>query len=278
MEQLVRFLMRYGVYFLFVILEAVSFTVIVNRNSFQHSAFLSSSNRLSGSVYDAGNSVVEYFGLSEANRQLSVENVDLKNRVARLEALLATVTDTSARHPYILADKEYQYIAAKVINNSVNKLQNYITLNKGRRDGVYPEMGVVTNEGIVGVVSASNDQFSTVVPLLNPKSRISCKIKRTGDFGQLSWNGIDPDYVQLDEVPRHAEVRVGDTLVTTGFSSIFPEGIRAGIVSKCSKPDNKTYVQIVAKTAVAFRSVSYVKVVKFNHQEELKQVEKEAGQ
>jgi rod shape-determining protein MreC len=275
MEQLIRFLMRYGVYFLFVVLEAFSFIVIVNQNSFQHAAFYSSSNRIAGAIYSAGNSVVEYFGLTDVNRQLSAENIELKNRVVRLEALLASAGDTLSHTPYILADKDYQYIEAKVINNSVNKLQNFITLNKGRRDGVMPEMGVVTNEGIVGVVSASNDRYSTVLPLLNPKSHISCKIKRSRDFGQLTWDGIDPDYVQLDEVPRHGDVRVGDTIVTTGYSSIFPEGIRAGIVSRCSKPANKTYVQIDIKAGVSFRTVSYVKVVKFNYIEDLKAIEKE---
>lgn len=278
MEQLWRFLMRYGIYFLFVLLEAISFLVVVNQNSFQRASFFSSCNYLSASVYSVANSFVEYFGLSEANRQLSEENNQLKNRVARLEDELAQVTDTTEKHPLVLGDKEYRFISAKVISNSVNKLQNYITLNKGRADGIEPEMGVINNQGVVGVVSAVTDHFSTVIPVLNSKSRISCKSKRSNDFGVLLWNGIDPDYVQMDEVPRHAVIHVGDTLVTSGFSSIFPEGIPAGYITKCSAPENKSYYAIEARSAAVFRTLSYVKVVKFKFTEELREVQKEGEQ
>ena len=278
MEQLLRFLMRYGVYLLFVFLEAISFVVIVNQNSFQRASFLSSSNYLSASVYSAANSIVEYFGLSEANKQLSDENNQLKNRVVRLEAELAQVSDTTDKRPLVLGDKEYQFIAAKVISNSVNKLKNSITLNKGRLDGIEPEMGVVNNQGVVGVVSAVTDHYASVIPILNSKSRISCKAKRSGDFGVLLWNGIDPDYVQMDEVPRHAVIHVRDTLVTSGFSSIFPEGIPVGYVTRCSTPENKSYYFIEAKTAAVFRTLSYVKVVKFKYKEELRAVQEEGDQ
>ncbi|MTK53461.1 rod shape-determining protein MreC [Paludibacter sp.] len=278
MEQLLRFLMRYGVYFLFVFLEAISFVFIVNQNSFQRASFLSSSNYISASVYSAANSFVEYFGLSEANKQLSDENNQLKNKVVRLEAELAQLTDTTDRRPLVLADKEYQFIAAKVISNSVNKLKNSITLNKGRLDGIEPEMGVINNQGVVGVVSAVTDHYASVIPVLNSKSRISCKSKRSNDFGVLLWNGIDPDYVQVDEVPRHAVIHVRDTLVTSGFSSIFPEGIPVGYVTRCATPENKSYYSIEAKTAAIFRTLSYVKVVKFKYKEELREVQKEEEQ
>ncbi len=278
MEQLLRFLMRYGVYFLFVLLEAVSFVFVVNQNSFQRASFLSSSNYISASVYSAANSVVEYFGLSEANRQLSDENNQLKNRVVRLEAELSQLTDTTGRHPLVVADKEYQFIAAKVISNSINKLNNSITLNKGRLDGIEPEMGVINNQGVVGIVSAVTAHYATVIPILNSKSRVSCKSKRSGDFGVLVWDGIDPDYVQMEEVPRHAVIHLRDTLVTSGFSSIFPEGIPVGYVTRCSTPENKSYYAIEARTAAVFRTLSYVKVVKFKYREELREVQKEEDQ
>ncbi len=278
MEQLLRFLMRYGVYFLFVLLESVSFVFVVNQNSFQRASFLSSSNYISASVYSAANAVVEYFGLSEANRQLSDENNQLKNRMVRLEAELSQLTDTTGRHPLVVADKEYQFIAAKVISNSINKLNNSITLNKGRLDGIEPEMGVINNQGVVGIVSAVTAHYATVIPILNSKSRVSCKSKRSGDFGVLVWDGIDPDYVQMEEVPRHAVIHLRDTLVTSGFSSIFPEGIPVGYVSRCSTPENKSYYAIEARTAAVFRTLSYVKVVKFKYREELREVQKEEDQ
>ena len=278
MEQLLRFLMRYGVYILFIFLEAISFLFVVNQNSFQHASFLSSCNRITASIYNLENSVVEYFGLSEANNQLAVENTQLKNRLSQLEATLAQVKDTFGNRPYKVADQEFQFISAKVIGNSINKLQNYITLDKGRLDGIEPEMGVVNNQGVVGIISAVTDHFATVIPILNSKSRISCKSKRSNDFGVLVWNGLDADYVQLEEVPRHAVVQVKDTLVTSGFSSIFPEGIPVGYVTRCAKPENKTYYAIEAKTAAIFRTLSYVKVVKFNLKQELREVQKEGEQ
>jgi rod shape-determining protein MreC len=239
--------MRYGGTFLFVILEVFSLLIVVNQNSFQHASFLSSSNQAAASILNAESSITSYFGLENTNRQLAIENTALQNRVALLQGRLELLKDSTHGDLQIAPDQTYHYVSAKVIGNSINKLQNYITLNKGKLDGVKPEMGVVNDQGVVGIVTAVSDHFAAVMSLLNSKSQLSCKIKRTNDFGRLVWNGIDSDYAQLLEVPRHADVRVGDTLITSGFSAIFPEGIPVGIVTQSSRPSSSSYYDITAK-------------------------------
>ncbi len=278
MEQLLRFLMRYGGTFLFVILEVFSLLIVVNQNSFQHASFLSSSNQVAASFLNAESSVTSYFGLETTNRQLAIENTALQNRVALLQGRLELLKDSTHGNLQIAPDQAYHYVSAKVIGNSINKLQNYITLNKGKLDGIKPEMGVVNDQGVVGIVTAVSDHFAAVMSLLNSKSQLSCKIKRTNDFGRLVWNGIDSDYAQLLEVPRHADVRVGDTLITSGFSAIFPEGIPVGIVTQSSRPSTSSYYDITAKLTTKFRSLTYVKVIQYQNQEELQTVQKEGVQ
>lgn len=270
--------MRYGGTFLFVILEVVSLLIVVNQNSFQHASFLSSSNEAAASLLNTESALTSYFGLKETNRQLADENTALQNRVTQLQGRLELLKDSTHGNLQIAPDQAYRYVSAKVIGNSVNKLQNYITLNKGRLDGIQPEMGVVVNQGIVGIVTAVSDHFSAVMSLLNSKSQLSCKIKRTNDFGRLVWNGVDSDFAQLLEVSRHADVRVGDTLITSGFSAIFPEGIPVGIVTQSSRPSTSSYYDITAKLTTDFRTLTYVMVIQYRNMEELQTVQKEGQQ
>jgi rod shape-determining protein MreC len=278
MEQLFRFLMRYGGTFLFIILESFSLIIVVNQNSFQHASFLSSSNQVAASLLNVEGSVVSYFGLVDTNQQLASENAILQNRVTQLQGRLELLKDSTHGELQIAPDQAYHYVPAKVIGNSINRLQNFITLNKGRLDGIKPEMGVVDNRGVVGIVTAVSDHFTVVMSLLNSKSQLSCKIKRTNDFGSLVWNGVDTDYANLLEVPKHADVRVNDTLITSGFSAIFPEGIPVGIVTQSQKSSSTSYYYIVVKLTANFRTLTYVNVIQYQNLEELKTVQKEGEQ
>jgi rod shape-determining protein MreC len=278
MEQLFRFLMRYGGTFLFIILESFSLIIVVNQNSFQHASFLSSSNQVAASLLNVEGSVVSYFGLVDTNQQLASENAILQNRVTQLQGRLELLKDSTHGELQIAPDQAYHYVSAKVIGNSINRLQNFITLNKGRLDGIKPEMGVVDNRGVVGIVTAVSDHFTVVMSLLNSKSQLSCKIKRTNDFGSLVWNGVDTDYANLLEVPKHADVRVNDTLITSGFSAIFPEGIPVGIVTQSQKSSSTSYYYIVVKLTANFRTLTYVNVIQYQNLEELKTVQKEGEQ
>ncbi|MGC9151520.1 MAG: rod shape-determining protein MreC [Microbacter sp.] len=278
MEQLLRFLTRYGATFLFVFLEALSLIVVVNQNSFQHAAFLTSSNQLAATLLNAENAVTSYFGLEGTNRQLAAENTALKNEVAQLRGELETKQDSVQGTLQIAPDQAYHYLMAKVIGNSINRLQNYITLNRGSLAGIRPEMGVVNNQGVVGIVTAVSPHFSVVMSLLNSKSQLSCKDKRTQDFGRLVWDGVDNRYAQWLEVPRHADIHVGDTVITSGFSAIFPEGIPVGLVTKAERPLTSSYYDIDVKLFTDFSRLTYVNVIQYQNLEELQNVQEEGQQ
>lgn len=278
MRTLIRFLLQYGVYFLFVLLETISFLLIVNHNQFQKSVFLSSSNKVIGSIYAYQQSVYDYFSLARTNGDLAEENVALKNQIVLLQNQLVSLsTDSTKGNLHIAPEKDVKFLSAKVVNNSTSKLQNYITLNAGSVSGVSPEMGVINEDGVVGIVQTVSDNFSVVIPILNPKSKISCKLKRSNYFGTLAWNGVDYRFAELIDVPRHVQLAVGDSVLTSGYSSVFPEGIMVGKVESFSKKESDNYYKIKVRLAVNFRTLSYVKVIHYLHQSEQKKLEERAS-
>ncbi|MDR0995971.1 MAG: rod shape-determining protein MreC, partial [Tannerella sp.] len=171
----------------------------------------------------------------------------------------------------------YATLPAKVVNNSVAYLSNYITINKGKSDGLHPDMGVLSSEGVVGIISTVSEHYAVVIPILNPKFRLSCKVAGSNYFGSMSWNGRDISYAQLEELPRHVAFQVGDTIVTSGYSSIFPEGVRVGTVSSFKKQRNDNFYALTVKLASDFHDLGTVLVIRNYHQKERKQLEQEAG-
>jgi len=278
MRNLFNFLIRYSVLFLFLFLEIISFTLIVKNQGYQKSVFLSSSNSVVAEMYEWSNGVVEFFKLRAANDNLSEENTALKNQVIKLQNQLETLkprVKDSIRFQ-IPPEMEYRFIAAKVINCSTNKLQNSITLNKGSRDGVQPDMGVVSDEGVVGIVKVVNEKNSVVIPILNPRIEINCKFKRTNYTGPLKWEGDDYRYANLNDIARHVELALGDTIITSGFTSTFPEGIPVGYIEDFKIKESDAYYKIKVKLAVNFRTLSHVKVINYLNYKEQKELEKKA--
>ena len=278
MRNLFNFLIRYSVLFLFLFLEIISFTLIVKNQGYQKSVFLSSSNSVVAEMYEWSNGVVEFFKLRAANDNLSEENTALKNQVIKLQNQLETLkprVKDSIRFQ-IPPEMEYRFIAAKVINCSTNKLQNSITLNKGSRDGVQPDMGVVSDEGVVGIVKVVNEKNSVVIPILNPRIEINCKFKRTNYTGPLKWEGEDYRYANLNDIARHVELALGDTIITSGFTSTFPEGIPVGYIEDFKIKESDAYYKIKVKLAVNFRTLSHVKVINYLNYKEQKELEKKA--
>jgi len=278
MRNLFNFLIRYSVLFLFLFLEIISFTLIVKNQGYQKSVFLSSSNSVVAEMYEWSNGVVEFFKLRAANDNLSEENTALKNQVIQLQNQLETLkprVKDSIRFQ-IPPEMEYRFIAAKVINCSTNKLQNSITLNKGSRDGVQPDMGVVSDEGVVGIVKVVNEKNSVVIPILNPRIEINCKFKRTNYTGPLKWEGDDYRYANLNDIARHVELTLGDTIITSGFTSTFPEGIPVGYIEDFKIKESDAYYKIKVKLAVNFRTLSHVKVINYLNYKEQKELEKKA--
>jgi len=278
MKNLINFLIQYSVVFLFLFLEIISFTLIVKNQEYQKSVFLSSSNSVVSGMYEWSNSVVEFFKLRAANDNLSEENTALKNQIIKLQNKISTLQPEAkdSVHFRIPPEMEYEFISAKVINSSTNKLQNYITLNKGEIDGIKPDMGVVSDEGVVGIVKTVSHRFSVVIPILNPKIEISCKFKRNNYSGGLLWSGEDYRYANLTDIARHVELALGDTLITSGLTRTFPEGIPVGNIEDFKIRESDAYYKIKVKLAVNFRTLSHVKVINYLNYQEQKGIEKKA--
>jgi len=233
MNNLLAFLNRHFHWLLFIFLEAVSVVMLFQFNSYQRSVWISSANVLSGKVHEWRSNVTAYFTLERVNEELTLRNLYLEQEVDRLRQLRADETgDTSAQSSELQKLSDYQLIPAKVVSNSLNKHENMITIDKGRNDGVLPDMGVACGNGVVGVVYLAGSHYSVVLPVLNNRSRISCTIRNRGYFGYLSWNGGSPTFAYVEDIPRHAQFKRGDWIETSGYSSIFPHGISVGKIEK----------------------------------------------
>ena len=279
MRNLINFLIQYSVLILFLILEVISFAFVVNNRDYQKTVFLSSSNTVVSSLYQVSNSVVEFFKLSAANDNLSEENTVLKNEIISLKNQLSTLKpiQKDSVNFHIPPEMEYEFISAKVINNSTNKIQNYITLNKGFKDGIKVDMGVVSDEGVVGIVKVVSEKFSVVVSVLNERLKVNCKFKKSNYSGPLEWNGYDFRYANLKDIARHVEFSLGDSLITSGFTNSFPEGIPVGTVDNYKIEESDAYYNIKVKLAVNFRTLSHVKVINYKNYLEQQTIEKVAS-
>ena len=244
MRNLIDFITRYNHWFVFVILEVVSFVLLFKFNSYQGSVWFSSANVVAGKVYEADATIKNFFSLTKINQQLNVRNLYLEQTVRKLSEQVHAETGDSSWLFRTQAEvlKEHKLIPAKVITNSIDKRDNFITIDKGRLDGVKPDMGVACGTGIVGVVYMVSDHYSIVIPVLNSKSNISVTIRKRGYYGYLRWTGGASDLAYVDDIPRHAHFRLGDLIETSGYSAMFPPGIIAGqILHVYNSPDGLSY-------------------------------------
>ena len=246
-------------FLLFIALEVIAFTLIFKFNKYQRVQYLNSSNAVTASIFNSANAVGSYFRLASVNRKLAEENARLKSVLsdAPFVELLEDTVLVSAE----LNDSLYRFISAKVINNSVDQQNNYITLNKGRKHGLKPDQGIVNSDGIVGVITNVSESFSLGFSVLNKRWGASAKLKKSGTFGPLSWDGKDSEYAKLDGIPFHVDLTVGDTVVTSSYSSAFPEDIMIGTVHSIEQPSGENYYNIQVKLSVDFRALSYVEVI-----------------
>ncbi len=269
MQQIFNFIFRNSTRLLFLLLLFVSLFLTIQSHSYHKSRVISSANFLTGNVYEQVNSISEYFHLRDENDILAAEN-------ARLKELLFNAKDTSAKIPNdsIRGVDKNQIIVSKVINNSYNAYENYLTINSGAAQGVRPDMGVVNSSGLVGIVDKVSKNYATVISILNIKSQINAKIKKSNHFGSLVWNGKNTGYVQLIDVPRLAAVRRGDTIVTGGQSVIFPPDIAIGTIDKIYTDNITNYYTINVKLFNDMTSLGHVYVIRNKDREEIINLEK----
>lgn len=240
MRNLLDFLSRHNHWFVFVLLEVLSFVLLFRYNSYQGSVWFSSANAVAGKVYEWNSAVGQYFALTDVNKQLTERNMYLEREVEMLTQQIQKVTkDTTFIEKLQMSVMQgYETIPAKVVSSSLDKLNNFITIDKGSADGVKKDMGVVCGTGVVGIVYLTSEHYSVIIPVVNAQSNISCTIRGKGYFGYLHWNGGSPEYAYIDDIPRHAHFRLGDFIVTSGYSSVFPPGIVVGRVKHVYNSEN----------------------------------------
>jgi len=277
MQNFLRFVSKFGSLLLFILLQGFALYLLFSTNPFHHSVFFSSANRITGKIYSIQGSLSSYFYLREDNEILLWDNIKLKQEIVRLKSGLSQTYDSSeiALLRFKEAD-EYRLIPARVIKNSVTHIRNYITLNVGKINGIYPEMGVANTEGIVGVVSQVSDFYSVVIPVLNPEVRFSCKLKKSNTSGSLVWDENDRRFAIMEEVPPYVVVSKGDTIVTSGFSAIFPEGLMVGTVDEYEIGDDANYLKLRIRLSAHFDALSNVSVIDYKHRDELKKLVEES--
>ena len=255
MHNLIEFLAKYNHWFVFLILEVVSFVLLFQYNSYQGSVWFSSANAVTGKIYEWNANIETFFSLTKVNQELTQRNAYLEQQV---QQLTDSITDkkgdkdfTNKRQLDLL--NNFHLVPAKVVANSVDKSDNLITIDKGSADGIHKDMGVVSGTGIVGIVYLTSDHYSIVIPVLNTKSNISCMIQGRGYFGYLRWKGGSSQLAYVEDVPRHAHFKLGDYVVTSGYSAVFPPGMMVGrILHVFNSADGLSYrVQIKLSTDFA---------------------------
>jgi rod shape-determining protein MreC len=255
---------------MFLALEAISLVLMVSFNDYQRVTFFNSSNNLAGTVYEKFSNLDDYFSLSRTNARLAAENASLhkqlQNRIMNQENYPVNRPDTVDAPAYI-------FTSAKVISNSVNKQFNYISLNKGSRQGIKPDMGIINSEGVVGVITNVSANYSTGLSLLNKRLSIPAKITKNNYFGALVWDGEHYNTADLKEIPFHIIVNVGDTVVTSGFSNIFPEGIMIGTIKKFDVESGTNFYNIKVELSTNFKRLKYIEVVQNTKRPELIKLE-----
>jgi len=269
MQQIFNFLIRNKNNILFLLLLGLSLFLTIQSNSFHKSKYISSANFITGGIYNWSNDIQTYFYLEEYNKRLLEENKELRKLLTNIEDTAAVINFEDSTS----FDGIYLFRTAKVINNNYSKTDNYITLDRGTKSLISREHGVITSQGIVGIVDQVSKNYSRVISILNSHSRINAQLKKTHHFGSLTWNGKDPNIVQLIDVPRLAPIKIGDTIVTGGKSLIFPQGIPIGQIENFKLDQDESYFTIEIRLFNDMTNIGYVYVIENKDKKELKELE-----
>lgn len=270
MRNLRNFLFKYYFFFLFLLFEFISLILLISNNNFHKNKFVKSSGNIVGIALEQKNKIQEYFNLKKINQQLVKENEYLKNQLINNyyteDSVLIPVNDSTKK-------KQYFYIAAKVISNTINAQDNFLTLNKGSIAGIKPDMGIIYNDAIVGFIKDVSPHYSTAISVLNKNFVLSVKLKSTNDHGLIKWEGKNKTHVSLTGITGDVPVKPGDTVVTRGASAKFPEGKLVGVVSEVKQNPGSMYHIIEVKLFTDFSSLYNVYVIDNRFAEEQLELE-----
>ncbi|MGB3183177.1 MAG: rod shape-determining protein MreC [Cyclobacteriaceae bacterium] len=259
MRSLLNVIYRYRAFLIFILLELICTYLVVRNNNYQGAAFFNSANAVAGSFLDTQSGISDYLDLKDANNELADENARLRMALDRYTRDGNDTTGSLFRRADLVGD--YLYLPASVINNSTRRYTNYITIDRGTKDGIEPGMGVIGPSGVVGRVKAVSKNFATVTSLLHGDMLVSSQIRRTETFGSTAWPGRDATSALLRYVPRSESVIKGDTVITSGYNAVYPKGILIGIVNEIGLQEDASYFDITMKLATDFSNLSFVYVV-----------------
>jgi rod shape-determining protein MreC len=254
-------------------LETFCIYLVVQNNYYQHASFINSSNNLSASVLKTSQGVEDYFYLKDVNEMLAKENAELRSRL--IESYSVVINDWRAVSDTVLRQK-YTYTSAKVVNNSTNRRNNFLTLDKGSKQGITKDMAVITNAGIVGQIKDVSENFCTVKSMLHSQSIVSAKIKKDGSYGPLTWDGEDFEYVTLRDIPTHVRLKPGDTIVTSPYSITFPENIRIGTAVSWERKSGEYFYTVKVRLLTDFKKLTHVYIVDNKLKKEQQELEKKS--
>jgi len=259
MERLINFIYEYRAFFTFLLLELSCGWLVVENNQYQSTKYFNSSNRLAANILGFSQGVREYFSLRTINEELAEENAELRTDLEQMRQV--SVNYHPVAQDSIKVD-QYEFVSAKVIANSTNLYKNFITINRGSADGILPGMAAISNDGAVGKVKSVSQNYSVLISLLNVDEQISCVIKRTNHFGSVRWDGLHVRYSNLLFIPRHASPIVGDSVITSGYNAVFPEGITVGIIREANLKTEANFWDIRIELSQDFGRLSFVEVIK----------------
>ncbi len=260
MERLLNFVYAYRALFTFLALEFFCAWLIVENNQYQSTKFFNSSNRISARIISFSSTIREYLSLRELNTDLAGENADLRKKLEQRNQSLYSLDVRELRDPAII--NRFDYVSAKVVNNSTGFTKNFITINRGTDAGIKPGMAVISAKGAVGKVKSVSKHYSVLISLLNIDEQVSSVIKSLGYFGTSQWDGVDPRQVELLYIPRHVKLHTGDTVVTSGYNAIFPEGVLVGVIKEVNLKEETPFYDIKVELAQDFGNLTFVEVIK----------------
>lgn len=277
MRNLFNFIIRNSHWMLATLLIAFSFYLVFAHNSYQRSVYLNSSNKVMGWIYNTSNNVTSFVHLKKSNQLLLEQNATLESELYLLRSTLNDLVSSDSSNVVAfandsIAQSQFSFIPAEVVNMSFSGPNNFITINRGSIDGIKPDMGVISQRGVVGVVSNVSTNFSVVIPIINPLFRLSAKLKNSDNYGSLSWNGKNLNEAQLGELPKHEVYNNGDTVVTS-FSRIFPKQLIIGFVSGIGESKNDNFNTFEVELATDFKSLQNVLIISDMYYEEQKALE-----
>ncbi len=259
MKNLLAFVIKHHFIFVFLLLQTICIWLMAHNKGYQGSHVLNSSNEVVANIYTASANTKEYFALRNENERLATENSILRNLLKSNYNMLGL---TEYEKNDTLYKQQYSYVSAKIVNSSVNKRRNFLTLNVGSNLGIERDMGVMCGNGIIGMVTDVSENFCSVMSLLHKDNKVNCELKKDAIYGTLIWDGKDYEYCLLTDIPTHAKIKSGDTVITSELSGIFPEGLMVGTIDSYERRQNEDFYTIKVKLGADLKKVNHVYIIK----------------